>query len=62
MIGILGSVAIIENIYPAFAIKNGGLLKFNGNRLLAEWFYYPLTSFDYNKYHNFNAIIIINIV
>ena len=39
MIGTIGECAIVKE-HPNYAIKNVGLFKTNGNRLLAEWIYY----------------------
>lgn len=43
MIGTIGECAIVKDV-PGFAIKNVGLFKTNGNKLLAQWIYYYLKS------------------
>ncbi len=44
MIGTIGEVAVIRPEYPSFSIKNVGLFKSGGNRLLAEYTAYWLQS------------------
>lgn len=43
MIGTIGECAIVKDV-PQFAIKNVGLFKTNGNKILARWIYYYLQS------------------
>ena len=43
MIGTIGEMAIVTD-RPEFAIKNVGLFKTNGNKLLSQWIYYYFKS------------------
>lgn len=43
MIGTIGEMAIVTDS-PEFAIKNVGLFKTNGNKLLSQWIYYYFKS------------------
>ena len=44
MIGTIGNVAVVRPEYPEFSIKNVGLFKAGGDRLLAEYIAYWLQS------------------
>jgi len=50
MIGTVGLTAIVSEDYPQFAIKNVGLFKTNGNKLLANWLHYYFHSYFAQKY------------
>ena len=50
MIGTVGETAIVKENYPSFTIKNVGLLKTNGNYLLAYWLHYYFKSSCAKRY------------
>jgi len=53
MIGTIGNPVIVLDKKIQFSIKNVGLFKFNGNYELSKWFYYYLTSENFNQYLDF---------
>lgn len=50
MIGTVGLTSVVTREYPAFAIKNVGLFKTNGDKNLANWLHYYFASSFSRRY------------